>query len=378
MAGSDGTRNEHGGRRLRPLKVVQGLVDGTAEAQIAARTASVPTRLPVLGGAEALTDTFGRSIRYLRVSVTDRCNMRCVYCMPHGMDWLPRQEILTFEEIQRLLRVFAGLGVTKVRVTGGEPLVRAGVPGLVRGIASIEGIQDLSLSTNGLLLADHAAELKEAGLRRVNVSVDSLDPVKFRSITQGGDLGRVLEGIDAALAAGLDPVKINVVAARGINDMEAADFARLTLERNVVVRFIEIMPLQDSAGFQEERFVSAEELLERIREVGELLPCDEVIGSGPARYYRFKGGRGTIGMITPMSHTFCASCNRVRLTSIGHLRLCLFGDQEIDLRSPLRAGADDEEIARLILYGMTIKPESHHLVRGEPGCGLRALSQVGG
>jgi len=294
------------------------------------------------------------------------------------MDWLPRREILSYEEILRLLKVFASLGVSKVRITGGEPLVRAGVTDLVRRIAAVDGIGDLSLSTNGLLLADLAAGLKEAGLHRVNVSLDSLDPRKFKDITQGGDIRKVMAGIDAALSAGLHPVKLNVVATRGVNDVEAADFARLTLERGVVVRFIEIMPLGDSAGFQDDRFVSADEILDRIREVGPLVPCDDVVGSGPARYYRFEGGRGTVGMITPMSHTFCEQCNRVRLTAVGHLRLCLFGDQEIDLRTPLRSGADDEEIARLILYGMTIKPDSHHLVRGEPGCGLRALSQVGG
>jgi cyclic pyranopterin phosphate synthase len=295
------------------------------------------------------------------------------------MDWLPRREILSYEEIVRLVRIFAGLGVSKIRITGGEPLVRAGVPDLVRRIAAVPGIEDLSLSTNGLLLASAARELHSAGLGRVNVSVDSLDPGKFREITQGGDLSRVMAGIDAALDAGLEPVKINVVAARGFNDEEAPAFARLTLDRAVVVRFIEIMPLGDSAGFQDERFVPAAEILDRItRETGGLEPCGDVVGSGPARYFRLRGGKGAVGVITPMSHTFCEACNRVRLTSIGHLRLCLFGDQEIDLRTPLRDGAPDEEIARLVLYGMTIKPDSHHLVRGEPGCGLRALSQVGG
>jgi cyclic pyranopterin phosphate synthase len=332
----------------------------------------------MLRSDEALTDTFGRRIRYVRVSVTDRCNLRCVYCMPNGMDWLPREEVLSYEEILRLVTVFVSLGVTKVRLTGGEPLVRSGVPDLVRSIAALSGIGDLSLSTNGILLAGVAADLKRAGLQRVNVSVDSLDPVKFREITKGGDLQKVMEGIDAAIGAGLRPVKINVVATRGVNDVEAEEFARLTIDRDVVVRFIEIMPLGDSAEFQDRNYVSAEELLERIARVGKLTPCDDVTGSGPARYYRLEGARGAIGMITPMSHTFCEQCNRVRLTSIGHLRLCLFGDQEIDLRTPLRSGAPDEEIARLVLYGMTIKPDSHHLVRGEPGCGLRALSQVGG
>jgi len=358
--------------------MVAGFPGGTAEAQVQAHAAATPERFPAPDPGEPLTDTFGRKIRYLRVSVTDRCNLRCVYCMPQGMDWLPRDEVLSFEEILRLLRVFVSLGVTKVRLTGGEPLVRAGVPDLVRSIAAIREITDLSLSTNGLLLGGLAGDLRDAGLRRVNVSLDSLDPAKFREITQGGDIRKVFAGIDAAIAAGLDPVKINVVATRGVNDVEAEEFARLTIDRPVVVRFIEIMPLGDSATFQDENFVSADELLERISRVASLLPCDDVVGSGPARYYRLEGAKGRIGMITPMSHTFCEQCNRVRLTSIGHLRLCLFGDQEVDLRTSLRAGASDGDIARLILYGMTIKPDSHHLVRGEPGCGLRALSQVGG
>ncbi|MCI0546294.1 MAG: GTP 3',8-cyclase MoaA [Candidatus Rokubacteria bacterium] len=336
-----------------------------------------PGGLPVVGGG-SLSDGFGRRIHYLRVSVTDRCNLRCVYCIPGGMEWLKKGEILSYEEIARLARIFSSVGVTRIRLTGGEPLVRSGVTGLIRSLAALPALEDLALSTNGILLADHALEMRRAGLRRVNVSLDSLRPERFSAITQGGDLGRVLEGIDAALAAGLSPVKINVVAARGFNDDEAADFARLTRERDVVVRFIEIMPLGDSSDFQADRFIAASEILERIREVEPLDPCDAVTGSGPARYYRLRGGRGVIGTITPLSHTFCETCNRVRLTANGNLRLCLFGDDEIDLRTPLRAGAGDEEIERLIRFGMTVKPESHHLQHGIAGCGLRALSQVGG
>lgn len=334
--------------------------------------------LPVLSTTGSLSDAFGRSVRYLRVSVTDRCNLRCAYCIPGAMDWLKREEILSYEEILRLARVFTRIGVRKIRLTGGEPLVRSGVLGLVRRLASIGPLEDLSLSTNGILLAEQAAELRAAGLHRVNISLDSLNPEKFRQITQGGDIRRVLEGIDAALEAGLSPVKVNVVAARGFNDDEAGEFARLTMDRRIVVRFIEIMPLGDSRDFQSERYVPASELMDRIRKVGTLEPCDGVTGSGPARYHRLAGGRGVVGFITPMSHTFCETCNRVRLTAAGHLRLCLFGDEEIDLRSPLRDGATDKEIERLIRFGMTIKPESHHLQPGDAGCALRALSQVGG
>ncbi|HXI03154.1 MAG TPA: GTP 3',8-cyclase MoaA, partial [Candidatus Saccharimonadales bacterium] len=360
------------------LSAVPAIEATRAEKHGKGRTLAVPGRLPVLPSAGSLDDRFGRRIHYLRISVTDRCNLRCVYCIPNDMEWLRKGEILSYEEIARLARIFTGAGVRRIRLTGGEPLVRSGIERLVRALGSLPELEDLALSTNGILLAAHAESLREAGLRRVNVSMDSLDAGKFAAITQGGDLGKVLEGIDAALAAGLRPVKINVVAARGFNDSEAADFARLTLDRDVVVRFIEIMPLGDSREFQADRFVSADEIIERIREVGPLDPCDDVTGSGPARYFRMRGGRGTIGFITPMSHTFCETCNRVRLTAAGQLRLCLFGDDEIDLRTPLRAGADDHELERLIRFGMTVKPESHHLQHGMAGCGLRALSQVGG
>lgn len=353
-------------------------IESTRAESHGSRTAfGLPRSLPVLPGGR-LSDGFGRQIHYVRISVTDRCNLRCVYCIPGGMEWLGRGEILSFEEIERLARIFASVGVTRIRLTGGEPLVRSGIERLVTSLARLPGLEDLALSTNGVLLAQHAGGLKRAGLRRINISLDSLDPGKFRAITQGGDLAKVMEGIDAALAAGLRPVKLNVVAARGFNDDEAADFARLTRERDVVVRFIEIMPLGDTSEFQADRFVPASEILERIREVEPLEPCDGVQGSGPARYYRLRGGRGVIGTITPLSHTFCDTCNRVRLTAIGHLRLCLFGDDEIDLRTPLRAGVPDAEIERLIRFGMTVKPESHHLQHGIAGCGLRALSQVGG
>jgi cyclic pyranopterin phosphate synthase len=349
-----------------------------AESHGTGRAVSPSRPLPVLRSTDPLKDGSGRAVRYLRVSVTDRCNLRCVYCIPDKMTWLRKGEILSYEEIARLAGIFVKAGVRRIRLTGGEPLVRSGIASLVRHLASLARLEDLSLSTNGILLAEHAAALKEAGLQRVNISLDSLDPEKFRAITQGGELKRVVAGIDAALEAGLEPVKINVVAARGFNDDEVQAFARLTVERKVVVRFIEIMPLGDSSEFQDERYVPAAELLGRIRALGSLEPCEGVVGSGPADYYRLRDGQGVFGMITPMSHTFCEKCNRVRLTAAGHLRLCLFGDEEIDLRTPLRDGAGDGEIETLIRFGMTIKPESHDLVRGEPGCGLRALSQVGG
>ena len=373
-----------GERDASSAPIVKAIETTRAESHGPGRPIEAPARPPASPGLRMapadgrLADGYGRSVHYLRISVTDRCNLRCIYCIPGDMEWLPRGEILSYEEIVRLARIFTGVGVRKIRLTGGEPLVRSGVAGLVASLAALPGVEDLALSTNGILLAEQAATLRKAGLRRVNVSLDSLNPGKFREITQGGEIGKVLAGIDAAIASGLEPVKVNVVAARGFNDDEAADFARLTLERRVVVRFIEIMPLGDTSEFQSERFVSAAELKERIGRAGKLEPRDGVEGSGPARYFRFRGGEGVVGFITPMSHTFCETCNRVRLTASGRLRLCLFGDDEIDLRSALRAGADDEEIRRLIRFGMTIKPESHHLQHGEAGCGLRALSQVGG
>ncbi|GAC1448777.1 MAG: GTP 3',8-cyclase MoaA [Vulcanimicrobiaceae bacterium] len=331
------------------------------------------------GKIAPLADAFARPITYLRVSVTDRCNLRCTYCMPEaGLPWIPKAEILTFEEIERIVAAAAVAGVRSIRLTGGEPLVRRDLASLVRALAAIEGIDDIALSTNGLLLAEHADELARAGLRCANISLDTLRADRFATIARRPGLDRVLAGIDAAIAAGLHPIKLNCVVMRGVNDDELLDFAELTRDRDLFVRFIELMPVVENAGAQKNEYVSASETLARIGERGELQPVAGPGGNGPARYFGFAGARGAIGVISPLSHDYCDTCNRVRLTADGRLRLCLFGDYHIDLRTPVRAGADREELTALFRGGMLIKPERHHLELGEAGSRMRAFSEIGG
>jgi cyclic pyranopterin phosphate synthase len=325
-----------------------------------------------------MIDPFGRQITYVRVSVTDRCNLKCVYCIPDGMEWVERSEVLSYEELSRLVGVVVGMGVSKVRITGGEPTVRRELPEFVRMVRGIGGVREIALSTNALLLAPMAGALREAGLDRVNVSLDSLRPERFRVITRGGDLGQVLEGISAAEAEGLHPIKINVVAMRGHNDDEVEDFARITRERPWHVRFIEMMPLLGNESEQSLRFLSTDDIHRRLSAIDELIPEPPPVGSGPATYFRYAGAPGSIGYITPLSHNFCDRCNRVRLTARGHLRLCLFGDGEVDLRTPLREGAADADIERIIRAALIVKPERHHLEQGASASQLIALSQTGG
>ncbi len=328
-------------------------------------------------------DVYSRPINYLRVSVTDRCNLRCVYCMPpEGIHWRSHDEILCYEEITTVVQAAAELGISRVRLTGGEPLVRLGIVDLVRALAHIPGIEDLTMTTNGTMLAHYAQELAEAGLQRVNISLDTLREDRFQRITRHGRLADVLAGIDAACQAGLNPVKINTVVIRGMNDDEVVDLARKTLETEWNVRFIEWMPVgnaQALVGAQwQDRVVPAQEMRERIETtLGALEPAKLRIGGGPARYYRLAGAKGTIGFITPISEHFCYHCNRLRLTADGQLRLCLLSDTEIDLRTPLRQGADVAHIKALLLQAIESKPLRHHL--GE--CRLpevRTMSQIGG
>ncbi len=324
-------------------------------------------------------DNFNRPISYLRVSVTDRCNLRCVYCMPpEGVPWRPHEEILRYEEIELIVRAATSLGISKVRLTGGEPLVRLGLVELVHKLAHIPGIDDLAMTTNGTLLARYAAELAQAGLRRVNVSLDTLRPERFRRITRRGNLAAVFEGIAAAREAGLVPLKVNMVMVRGLNDDEVVDFARLTLEGDWHVRFIELMPLGANAAWAGDGYVSVGEARRRIEAAfGELLPAKVRVGNGPARYYRLSGAAGTIGFISPVSEHFCYRCNRLRLTADGRLRPCLLSDYEIDLRTPLRLGADLAEIRGLLIRSIGTKPERHHL--GESIAPReRAMSEIGG
>jgi cyclic pyranopterin phosphate synthase len=326
-----------------------------------------------------LSDAFRRRITYLRISVTDKCNLRCIYCMPEaGLPWLQRDELLQYEEIVALVRAGASVGVTAVRLTGGEPLIRRDLHRLVAGIRSVEGIEDIALSTNGLLLEEQLPQLVAAGLCRVNVSLDTLREERFTAIARRPGLQRVRGAIDAALAAGLTPVKVNCVIMRGKNDDEIPDFAELSKHRAVHVRFIEVMPVRENLRLQNDGYVSSEEIVQRLSQLGELRPVAGPPGNGPARTFAFDGAAGTIGVISPLSHEYCERCNRVRLTADGRLRLCLFGDQHVDLRTPLRSGASTAGIAEILRSAMQIKPERHHLALGEPSSRMRAFSEIGG
>jgi cyclic pyranopterin phosphate synthase len=320
-------------------------------------------------------DSFGRSINYLRISVTDRCNLRCIYCMPpEGVPHISHDEIFSYEEIRAVVQAAAELGIRKIRLTGGEPLVRTELPKLVRMLSQIEAIEELSLTTNGTFLKKYAMKLKQAGLSRVNVSLDTLKTDKFRSITRLGELKTVLEGIEAAKEAGFDPVKINTVVMRGINDDEILDFARTTYEDGWHVRFIELMPFKGVA-----QPVPSVELQRHISSLGRLEPCVSITGNGPANYYRFAGAKGTIGFISPLTEiSFCSRCNRMRLTPDGKLRPCLLGEDEIYLKSPLRNNVPMDKLKSLILQAVASKPERHHLKDTNERPVERKMSQIGG
>jgi cyclic pyranopterin phosphate synthase len=321
-------------------------------------------------------DQFGRKIEYLRISVTDRCNFRCRYCMPaEGLPWLPKADILSYEEIAEVVAQLAPLGLRRLRITGGEPTIRPQLGALVRMLSRIPGIQDIALSTNGVRLPVQAEELAAAGLSRVNISADSLRPERVVEIARR-DLGfDLVRAARAAESAGLGPIKINVVVMRGINDDEIEDFAALTRQHAWHVRFIELMPVGELRELTWDHVVPSDELLARVRALGPLMPdAGPALGNGPAAYWRLEGAPGTIGVITPMTHTYCETCNRVRLTADGRLRTCLFGDHEVPLREALRAG---ERLEPLFLKALAEKPREHSLLQMQVG-GLRALSQVGG
>jgi len=295
-----------------------------------------------------------------------------------GLPWLRRNELLTYEEIAEVVGVMAPLGLRRVRFTGGEPLVRRDLADLVAMVAAVPGIEDLSLSTNAVLLAEHADALREAGINRVNISLDSLVPERVDAIVRRpGSFDKIKQGLEAAERVGFGPIKINVVLIGGQNDDEISDFAEITRRRPWHIRFIEMMPTGANLDLSSEQFVSCQEALRRVRRVGELEPAQGPTGNGPATYYRFPGAPGTIGVITPMSHNFCDRCNRMRLTADGQLRPCLFGSIQTNLRDPLRAG---EPLEPLIAETLRIKPERHHLVSGSDvgSGGLVALSQTGG
>lgn len=325
-----------------------------------------------------IRDRYERVIDYMRISIIDRCNLRCIYCMPEGgIKPLDHTAILRYEEIIRIVRIAAELGVKKIRLTGGEPLIRRNLPYLISSIANISGIEDISLTTNGLRLKNLAAALAEAGLKRVNVSLDSLRPDRYKEITRGGELQVVLDGIVAAEQAGLHPVKINMVPMRGINDDEIEDFAKLTLKGPSHVRFIEFMPIGNTEFWNEGKYLSSEEIKDRVELMAPLIPV-KVRRNGPARYFRFDGAPGVIGFISPLTHHFCETCNRLRLTSDGKLRPCLFSETEIDLKSALRSGAPDKEIERLLRLAVEIKPDSHAISQGKSFRHLKPMSKIGG
>ena len=334
-----------------------------------------------------MKDSHGRVIDYLRISLTDRCNFRCIYCMPaEGVCPMGHDEILRIEEIEAIARVATRIGIRSVRLTGGEPLVRKGVVDLVAALSDMEGIENVSMTTNGVLLPEMADDLKAAGLSRVNISLDTLDPEQFTFITRVGRLESTLNGIDAALEAGFNPVKINAVTVRSLNQDYLA-FAKLSIDRPLHVRFIEYMPVGDSSGsdgsgWGKQDVVPSEELLQIINEraVAEGLPelvstsdDDKPLGWGPARYFQFPGAQGTVGFISPLSRHFCSQCNRLRLTADGKLRPCLFSDREIDVRAALRNGGE-EAVHECFLEALNLKPDDHHDKVGTE----RNMSQIGG
>jgi len=325
-----------------------------------------------------LSDSFQRPINYLRISVTDRCNLRCIYCMPSdGASLMSHGDILTYEEIYTVALAAAELGIDKVRLTGGEPLVRSGLPQLIQMLAHIDAINDISLTTNGLLLGRYAAELKQAGLQRVNVSLDTLKQDKFELITRRhNNVSDVLEGIEIARSVGLNPVKINTVVMAGINDDELLDFATKTIDEGWNVRFIELM-LPVGVSTTAAQLVSVSDIRKRLKPLGELEPCLPSVGNGPAKYFRFPQAKGTIGFITPVSEHFCFRCNRLRLTSDGKLRPCLLAEDEIDLRQPLRSGISSNGLKQLIEEAVARKPLHHRLDEGYMPKD-RPFSQVGG
>lgn len=326
----------------------------------------------------AALDAFKRRINYLRISLTDRCNFRCLYCMPeHGAHFAPRDQLLTDAELLRVVQAAAAVGFEKMRLTGGEPTLRRNIVELVRGIAATPGIREISMTTNGLRLVDLAAPLREAGLTRVNISIDSLNPEKFRTMTRGGDFARVWAGIEAAERVGFTPMKLNAVVVRNLNDDEVADLARLTLDQPWQLRFIEMMPLVGVGELAKQSVVPTTEIIANLEQVYGPLEFVGWFGSDPARTYRLPGGQGTLGFISSVTEPFCSTCNRMRLTADGKLHLCLLRDNELDLRDALRGGAADEDVQALIRQAVWLKPWGHGLPEGVKPT-LRGMSELGG
>jgi cyclic pyranopterin phosphate synthase len=327
-----------------------------------------------------LIDKNNRRINYLRLSITDRCNLRCIYCMPEeGVCFLDHDKILRYEEMLHIVRLSVKKGIRKIRLTGGEPLVRKGFIGFLRELNRIEGLEEITLTTNGILLKEFASDIKKAGVHRINISLDSLKPERFAAITGRDMFDRVWDGIRECEAQGFDPIKINVVAIKGVNDDEILDFARLTLDNPYHIRFIEHMPVGKDNSWRSDKFISILEIFNRIETIGNLSALERRNGlDGPAQNYALEGAKGKIGLIGALSNHFCAICNRLRLNADGHLRSCLFSDTEIDILTPLRNKEGDEALLALIDRSIREKPERHNLNgTGQRNC-TRIMSSIGG
>lgn len=333
---------------------------------------------------QRLVDKFGRVHDYLRISVTDRCNLRCVYCMPEeGMEFEPEERLLTFDEIAETVRVLAGYGVRKLRLTGGEPMVRKNLEQLVAMLSSIPGIEDIAMTTNGIYFASRAEKFRQAGLTRINISLDSLRADRFALITRGGDIHRVLAGIDAAIRVGLEPIKLNVVLMKGLNDDEIEDFLKLTLERNLHVRFIEYMPIGHDGEGWKSRYLPLSTVLERCERMGWSVEetGKDLKGNGPSQNFRIAGAAGTFGLIHPVSDHFCETCNRLRLTADGNIKPCLYWSDEFNVRKYI---GDDRALAELFFRALDVKPESHEMAKAlmneqqSHTPTVRRMSQIGG
>jgi GTP 3',8-cyclase len=323
-------------------------------------------------------DRFGRIIHYLRISLTDHCNLRCIYCMPEDQTFRPNADLMQDDEILLLARMFASLGFDKIRLTGGEPTVRAHVVDIVRGIASTPGIRNVSMTTNGLLLSRLAGPLAEAGLKRVNISLDTLNPEKFKRLTRWGKVEDVWKGIKAAEEAGLMPIKINAVVVKGYNESDVVDLARLTIENPWQIRFIEMMPFAGATDIQTGQVITAEEIKERIEDsLGDMEVANDGKLDGEARLFRLPKAKGDVGFISSVTNPFCASCTRARLTADGRLRLCLLREKEVDLLTPMRAGATLDELRQIILSGVWEKPWGHGLDEGIIPLN-RVMNEIGG
>ncbi|PLX96391.1 MAG: GTP 3',8-cyclase MoaA [Desulfuromonas sp.] len=326
-----------------------------------------------------MLDRYGRSIDYLRLSITDRCNLRCRYCMPEeGVPPLSHGDILSYEELLRVAEAAVALGVRKIRITGGEPLVRKGVTSFIARLAALPGSPEIVLTTNGFLLAPLVSKLREAGLARVNVSLDTLRPERFVAITRRQGLDQVLDGLEAATAAGLTPLKLNMVPIAGVNDDEIADFARLSLARPWQVRFIEYMPVVDDLGYPPEARVPAAQIESILAGLGNLTSIPRADVAGPARLFRYEGAVGSLGIIPAVSHHFCGECNRLRVTADGRVRPCLFSNDEVLLRQSLREGADSDRLQKLLAATVSAKPERHRIGEEDFTPGNRPMHGIGG